>query len=564
MKERKPNREPSGMSEKASNKAVDKAARQAHSEDGKTRVGRKNKKRDIIASAALQTTPTSAAAVTPERDRTVYGTVLTAVIILVVVVANVIIFGLANANDWYFYSSTPVEHTIGNGTDDYLKEVSERGKVTILFCDTEANLKEEPVFNLVKETAEQFAARYKDFVSVKFVDVYKNPGAVHDYKYKVDENGDEVKINDVNSYSVIFIADNKDFAVLPMQSFFILDGNKEIVSYTGEEVTAAMIHRVLTPETRPTAYFIQRHRETYSSQFADRLVCAGYNLEVVDLLKQDIPESADGHKGDLIVISNPQYDFTLGNAELGIVGEIDKLEDFLADGGSIFAMLDPVVTSTVKLEKFLSEWGLTVSRKETTKENGVIERETVMIRDNNNSITTDGYALITEINREGIGKSIADDMDKIGAGRVIIGTASPIDVAAVDGKETGTLLETSSSAATYANGKKVNNDGRYTVAAVSRDTTSGGSIFVVGSRYLTASEALTTNEYGNRDLIFCVIGEMCDISVPIGGTHLLFDETGLEDLTMWEARLWTAAIVAILPVAAAVTGTVILVRRRNR
>ncbi len=499
------------------------------------------------------------------HGRTAYGIVITAVIIAVVVVFNVLLYGLATENSWYFYASDPIAHSIGHGTDDYVKEVSDRGSVRIIFCDTEENLEKEPVFNLVWQTAQQFAERH-DFVTVaEPINIFKDPQLVEKYKYDVDDEGNREQINTINRYSVIVEGvETKDFVVLPMHSFFILDQDQVIISYTGEEVMAAMIHRVQTPEVRPVAYFTINHGETYSVSFMNRLVCAGYDIKTVDLISEDLLEMDIDPKGDLLVISNPQYDFTRGNAASGAVGELDRIDAFLAKGGNVFTMLDPIVTNTVKLEAFLSSWGMTITRTEKTNAHGIVERDAVMVRDDTNSITTDGYALVAEICREGVGADIGAAMDKHDAGRIIISRASPITLKKTEGKEVTPLLRSSSSSASYAGGNRVNNNGNYPIAAISRDEATGGSVFVVGSVYMTAEDALTTNEYGNRDLVFHIVGVMSDISVPAGGTHLLFDNRGVEDLTMWEARLWTVIVAVLVPLSVAVTGTVVIIKRRNR
>ncbi len=510
-----------------------------------------------------QQTEATSAVMTP-RARRAYGMILTAVIIAVIVVVNAIIYGLANHNKWYFYSSAPLSHTMSTGTDAYVREVADRGRVRILFCDSKENLEGEQVFNLVWQTAHQFAARHSDFVTVEEpINIFTNPEQVEKYKYEVDEdgrfvldeNGDRKQVNTINRNSVIIVGE-RDYAVLPMQSFFILDEDQVIVSYTGEEVFAGMIHRVQTPETRPTAYFTMSHGETYSVSFMNRLICAGYAVKSIDFVSQDI----EYHRGDILIVSNPRYDFIRGNPDRGVVGELDEMDAFLAAGGSVFAMLDPVVTNTVKLEEFLSSWGITVMRAET--EAGA--RDTVMVHDSSNSITTDGYALITEINREGVGADIGNAMDQNNAGRIIISRASPMTLTSPAGKTVTPLLISSGTASAMADGKTVDAGGSYPVAAMSRDETTGGGVFAVSSVYLTAEDALTTNEYGNRDLLFFVIGQLCRVSVPTGGTQLLFEETTVEDLTMWEARLFTVLLVGVLPLAVVVTGTVIIVKRRNR
>ncbi len=493
------------------------------------------------------------------RDNARLGTLFTVLIIAVVIVFNTVIFGMANKFTWYFAGVTELKHEIGEGTDAYLAEVAGRGDVNIIFCDSPDALEADSVYNLVWQTANQFALRH-DFVKVSNVNIFTDPDRVEKFKYATDsETGEKTQINAISASTVIFEAED-DFAVLPMQSFFVLDSEQSITSYTGEEVTAAMIHRVLTPDTRPTAYFTESHGETYSKSFMNRLICGGYAVKTIDLMASELTdEEGKVGKGDVLVVSNPRYDFVRGSAEHGIIGELDKMDAFLAAGGSVIAMLDPLVTNTIKLEEFLTTWGITVSRVENDT-----ARYAISIRDTSNSVTTDGYALISEIGESGIAAAVRTQMAQVGAGRVIISHASPITLTQKEGKTVSSLLASSSSAKSHANGEVVDDKGNYTIAAISRDNKSGGSVFAVSSVYLTAEDALTSNEYGNRDLIYCIMEEMCGVSMPMGGSHFMFDNNAIEDLTMWEARLWTVVLAALLPAAIAVSGVVILIKRRCR
>ncbi len=491
-------------------------------------------------------------------------TLLTAAVIAVIVVFNTVLFGLASNYSWYFRTDEVLKHDIGTALDGYLNEVADKGDVQIIFCDTPEALEGDQVYNLVWQTAHQFAAKH-EFVTVpEPVNIFTDPASVEKYKYEIDketgkyvldEDGKRKQINAITRSSVIFAGEH-DYAVLPMQSFFILDSEKLITAYNGEEVTAAMIHRVQTAVERPTAYFTMSHGETYSTAFMNRLISAGYAMQAIDLVASDLTY----RKGDIIVVSNPQFDFFRGNADKGVVGEIDKMEEFLAEGGSVLAMLDPLVTNTVQLEKFLASWGLTITRAETEASS----RDTVMVRDNSNSIPSDGYALISEISETGLASGIAAGMKEIDAGRVIISRASPITLTSPEGRESAAVLTSSSTSAGYADGELVDDKGRYAIAAISRDAKTGGCVFAVSSVYLTAEDALTTNEYGNRDFIYFMLEEMGGVSMPTGGTLLLFDEVAIEDLTMWEARLFTILVAVAAPIAVVGAGAVILIKRRNR
>lgn len=474
---------------------------------------------------------------------------LIAAFILLAVVLNVVIYGLSTKFSWYFYAEESYSHTITGATDAYLNEVAGEGEVTILFCDSRDALESDVVYNLVWQTANQFADRY-DFVSVKNVNIFTHPEEVERYKYEWDEeandfardeNGDRIKLHTINTSSVIF-AGSKDYIVLTMSSFFVLDKEDSITAYNGEEITASMIRWALTEE-HPTAYFTTSHGETYSEVFYNRLVCAGYRVEAIDLLTQEI------EKDGIVIISNPLYDFVEGNAEKGIRAELEKLEEFLSHGGSVYVMLDPLVTNTVRLESFLKKWGLS--------------REEMTVKDREEAVTTDGYALITSFAEEGLGGTIGQEMEALSSGRVILRQASPITLTPVEGKTVSPILVSSSDAVGYLNGAVVDTAGSYVLAATSQGE-NGGGIFLVSSIYLTAFDAITTNEYGNRDLIFLTLHHVSDAPVPTGCSYVMFSPTTLEDLTMREARLWTGLVAILVPLAIAAVGVVTLVRRRNR
>ena len=489
------------------------------------------------------------------------GAALTAVFIAAIVAVNVVIYGLATHFGWYFYTGEHYEHTIGHATDAYLSEVADRGEVRLLFCSSADALEADAVYNLVWQTAKQYAERY-DFLKIENINIYTNPELVKPYKYRreadgsytVDpENGGLVKINDISTASVIFVSDT-DFAVLTMESFFVLATDKTITAYSGEEVTAAMIRRVLTTE-RPIAYFTTKHGETYSAAFNRRLLFAGYNAREIDLW-QETPEVGDGN---ILVISNPRYDLDRGDASAGVRGELDRMEEFLSAGGSVYIMLDPLLTGTTGLEKFLGDWGITPRR--------IVEgdrRDAVTVRDSANAVTTDGYGLVTSFGDSDLAREISREMEAAGAGRVIVREAMPLDLTEREGKTVSSLLTASATATAHANGKTVDSAGGYTVAAVSRDNTTGGGIFAVGSVFLTAQDTITTNEYGNKDLIFLVFRHLSGAAVPIGTTYLLFSSGTLEGLTMRAARLWTVLVAVIVPVAVGATGFVLVRRRRNR
>src|SRR5262249_38560508 len=139
---------------------------------------------------------------------------------------------------------------------------------------------------------------------------------------------------------------------------FEYKGRNEKATSDGEqELTNALI-KVITGRT-PKVYFTQGHGEKDSNS-ADR---SGYNgissaltsgNFVVDklVLAQQSAVPADA---DIIVIAGPRADF-LGP-------EIDLLKAYLARGGKLLVMLDPVIKADqpalTSLQALLKDWGIT-------------------------------------------------------------------------------------------------------------------------------------------------------------------------------------------------------------
>ena len=89
-------------------------------------------------------------------------------------------------------------------------------------------------------------------------------------------------------------------------------------------------------------------------------------------------------------------------------------------------------------------------------------------------------------------------------------------------------------------------------------------IFVIPSIYLSASDALVSRGYSNKDFVYAVFDDFFGSDTPpYGCKPILYDTETLENLTMGTAKIYTALIM-LIPAAAALVGAVILIRRKNR
>ena len=494
------------------------------------------------------------------RERS-YAALATCVLIALVVVMNVLIFALTSAFGLYIYSPEITDLSISGNTDNLFLNVPSGREVTITFCMEEQTLKSHSTGQYVWQTVKQFEERY-DFVNIKYVNMLTKRdenGEIFNFdKYATDMRG---KKTPIRQNTVIFSSGDNyrvvtdSYSSLGFADFFSLNGSGEAYAYVGERIVAGMISWVLT-DTHGTAYMTQKHGETADVSFANILTCAGYYIDVINLRDNEVPSDAD-----LVVISNPTSDFyRLGE---GIIGrsEIESLEAYLERGGNLYVTLDPHVKQLPVLEGFLAEWG--VKLVNYTDDKGVFSR--ALVRDTSLGISTDGYAFVAEYaDSVGAGnvKALATGYTN---GGVLLASTGALKLDSSLGAYP--LLTSSASSTLSAAGKVIDSDGSYAVASYTERKNDNGTyakVVVVPTIYLTAQDALISEGYTNTDFLYSVFYAIFSAkSAPLGCTTITYNTTVLENLTMKNARTYTALVMAI-PLALSVVGTVIIVRRRNR
>jgi hypothetical protein len=469
---------------------------------------------------------------------------LTALFIAVLVVLNVAVYALAGHFGWYLQSVPKYTHQIGRATEQYFADLEQDiAEVKIRFCMQREELEADVACSLVHQTALQFSEKY-DFIEVEYINIILDPDEVERYKYETDEEtGEKKKVNSINKESVI-IDGGRQFMVQHLSSFFNLDSNQVIEAYNGEETMAAMVHWVLTEE-HPVAYFTTGHRESSNTSFYNLLVCAGYEVKMIDLSKENIPDGTS-----LVVIADPRYDFEKAADGSGIVSEIERLESFLASGGMLYVSLDSLVGRLPHLEALLEKWGMA--------------REAATVRDMNQALSADGLALITSFPSSGVGKTVGERTGSGDSGRVVLKNAAPIKLSTPqNGATAQPILLSSPNANAYANGELVSGAGDYTLAALSR-AEGGGSVFLVSSIYLAAHDAIETNGYANGDLLYALLEEANGATVPLGCTILPFDSQRLEGLSMGAVHRYALLLVLAVPAIVIGVGVAVRIRRKNR
>ena len=490
-----------------------------------------------------------------------FATLLTVLAVTAVVFVNVIIYTLANQFGWVYTKQGDTDFSISSSGEALFADAIEKGlRVEVIFCMYEDDVKEHETGSFVYRTAKEFEKKYPDFITLSYINaitMLDSEGEPVDLSvYQKDMRGKETSINKT---SIIFRSESSyyvltdDYTGVGFADFYTLDSSASITSYEGEEVFASMISWVLRDD-HGTAYLTTGHGETANVSLRYALIRAGYYCDaikdVINLRAGEVPEDAD-----LVIISNPKTDFERAADGSSLRSEIERLRGFADRGGHFMVFLDPETKKLPVLESFIAEFGISI------RDNG--EGERLMVKDSTNAITTDGFTLVADYNEESDVAALMQDKIKDLGGRVIVRSVAPLSLTG----SAKAILLSSPSAVAEAGGKTVDNAGSYPIAAYSTKDNGlreDAKMFFVPSVYLTATDAMITNGYSNKDFLYSLFDVYFEKgAMPYGCNSLIFDSGILENLTMGTARWFTAALIAI-PVCIGIAGAIVIVRRKNR
>ena len=500
----------------------------------------------------------------------------------------------------------------------------EEAKVEIIFCADPDILTRSTLMRYVYYTARSLAKKYPKIISVQTVDVWSNPSVVDAYR--------------TNSYSSIYqsnviVASGSEYRVLSLKSFYTYssDTDTEPWAYSGERIFTRTIMAVTKAEA-PICGVTVNHGEPFGEGNTDAegnpryaglletVKGAGYRIQYLDLAAEEIPEDCR-----LILVFDPQTDFTTGSYLSGSTGETGKLDAFLANANSLMVFVDADTPSLPNFEEFLEDWGIAFDRyRDPTDELTVLGNYKVISpRDSVDSANT---ALIATYETEGTGGSITSSMREAGASpKIIFPNAMPIlysssydpirhisteesdtagvfyygsyyknthsrsiyDIFRSSGSGRGTYAvaqDFNGAALTDGGGNPVSNaDGNYKLATITSENRVIGEgqgytnvndnsyVCAFGSTAFADNELLLSNAYGNTDVLLQVLRT---VGREVVGVGLKFEPMYEDEITqsntstgqVYYTEAGNAArtvVFALLPVLTATgLGVWVLVRRR--
>lgn len=325
---------------------------------------------------------------------------LTALMIAIIVVFNVIFSALAQKQRWYTDLTSTEQFTLSqncidliqNGDEEFdnpstietVNAIREEKKqadsafknedlmIRLIFCDDKDVWESSATRKMIYETALQLQKEFPDHIRVENHNIIQNPDSVRAY-------------DGVNSTSQVIIEFGTEYRVRGMEDFFEAEDEtlQQIYSYYGEKIFAAAILAVTRAEA-PIACVVNNHGETTPIDLAKTLDLAGFEVQGLDLAQQ-APADYEGDVATyspipkncrLLIICNPTADFlesgqmSADGSTVSSIDEIDRLDDFLVGDttgskGSMMVFLS-CETRLNNLEDYLAEWGIVFDRDELT------------------------------------------------------------------------------------------------------------------------------------------------------------------------------------------------------
>ena len=414
-------------------------------------------------------------------------------------------------------------------------------------------------YDIIPEILDKYSVYSGGKVSVKYSDINKDPDVVTRYnQYYSGEIGEGSIV--VFSGERIKVISNDD-VINMITANQASTQNAISMSFAGESTITSAIMSVVDSNpikagiiTKMNGNAISENAyQTEITAFNTFLSKNGYDCSEVDIATDELsPESYD-----IIVLAMPSVDFS---ADI-----ITKMGDFLYNDGkynrNMLYIPNLYATNLPNIDEFLADWSISIGTSVVLDENSVqvpIQSLGVM----------DTSPVVTVADSESVGTLPNDKLPIASPYSRVVNTLSKNNESKVT-----EILKSSDTAylrdlTAETQGEK--ETGVYTVASVSSKSTAEGlevyksNVLVIGSSFMMDSALLTnTNTYNNASVIIGMINNITGKE-----TGAVIADKSLQQATIaptaTEARIIRIFVIYAIPLIIAVTGVIVLARRRNR
>ena len=498
--------------------------------------------------------------------------VLTVLVLTAVVILNVIVAALGQRYEWMYKDMTSsLVYSVSEDYEAYIsdfivpdvvrarEEKGNKEKVKIIFCDSAENIKADVSQKYVYGSVEDICELFGDYIEIAHINIWEQPSLAREYG--------------ASSTADIVCAFDGRYEALNVNDFFIFSADgSSAVAYNGEKMLAAALMRVTQKDT-PVCYLTANHGEEFADyEFLLSLVQAGYEFSYIDLSSDNIPEDCE-----LLITYDPKQDLISAN-EFSSISEVDKIENYMNNGGKymVFLSADTFASGAREnLEGFLSGWGVNYSHR--TGEEGI--EECYLIKDPSNSLTIDGYTVLSKIAGNDTAKTIFASLERPN----VFGNTTAMTVAdgfkdngrgqfvaKVGGREriVSPLLESYESAEAWAGGravKRAGDDPFMLMSVTAQKCENGETAMLLASASVdfATESAMKSAVIGNGRAISSIYQFMGKENAPTRLVFKPFASTEIESLTTSSANTITVVLALAPALLFGILGVVVTVRRRN-
>ena len=450
-----------------------------------------------------------------------YSIALTAIVIAILVVVNILVSVLPTTLTKYDISSTNL-YSITSSTKVVVNALE---KDVTIYWVVQSGKEDEVIENLL--------GKYEGLSSHISV-VKKNPDVYPTFTSQYTSA-------DVPNNSLIVECGSKN-RYISYDDIYLTDVDYTTYSYVysfdGEGAITSAIDYVVADEL-PKVYMLEGHgEESLSSEFETQIDKENIELDTISLLNADIPSDASA-----LLIYAPQSDISEEEATI--------LKDYIEDGGKLLAIAGPTENGTLtNLYSILEDYGV-----ETT--DGIVVES-----DRNYYAFQQPYILLPEISSSDITDPLLEENYY-----AIVPIAQGLKVS---GDSVTTLLSTSSSSYSKVTGYAMTTydkedddvDGPFAVAVLV-DTDNDGQVIFFTSNYFLNEAYNAYSSGANLDLamnaLSSLIGEREAVSIrskSLGYNYLTISESDASKLKMW--------MIGVIPVAFVLYGVMTVIDRRKK
>lgn len=543
-------------------------------------MSKKETKQNVEETAIEKPAKNKKSELTPEQERECalkrvkrrkkfkYGalaTALTVLFVAAVVVVNIIAGVLNDRYQWNIDLTSSGLYEIDEQTISYLNLLNT--DIELVVMADEALFTENAMLKVVDETLNRFKAESNGHISLKYVDMTKDPDAVREYSQHyngeiVDGDivvaaGDLVRV--VAFEDVINVEQSVDYTTYSQITNYTFVGEQSLLAAIMGVTDLNPIHVALLGKLGDAN--IYHGYESYNYQSITAL------LEKNNYLCTDVDisaESLDPAKYDMAVLVAPQNDLTQA--------QIDKLSAFLYNEGNYERKLLYFASSfqneTPNLDAFLETWGISVG-------------DAVVYEGNDSAAHQVQTALSVLRSIPALSLTESEYAAKLANKNlpIVAPICRPLELLyeSNSGRTTEALLVTSDTAylqplTTTEDGETVDasnaETGSFIVAALGHQHNAVGAETFTSTVAVFGSWMLDVNvteerSYNNADYFVTVVNTMCGKENVVTIAEKSLDTTTIA-ITAAQVKTTRNIVVFCIPLLVAIIGFVVYLRRRNK